>query len=413
MIFDVIIVGAGPAGSTAALYLGKAGKKVLLIDKAEFPREKICGDAQGRKALSIIKELGLYEAYKGIEGQEIYGITLSSPNGTTVEFDVESRDKPAPGYTHKRKVFDNFLFQNAKKMVETKILNVEDIIVENGNVKGIVGVNKNNETERIYAKIVLAADGALSVLARKFGIDKNPPEHFITAVRTYFKGVTGMTDRIEIHVLKELVPGYFWIFPLPNDEANVGLGMIVKDMAKKKIVLKDALLRIIKEHPLFVERFKNAQMLEEVKGWSLPIASFKRKCYGNGILFLGDAAGLIDPLSGEGVGNAMISGRIASIVCLEALEKNSFHEAFLKRYDKLLWNEIGEEIKINYRLQRLGKMFPGLIDKLLDKAKKDENFKKKVEAYLPNAKARKKLASFDFLSILSPSIKKEDVEEGL
>src|SRR3989344_9460518 len=116
--YDVIIVGGGPSGATAAMYLGKAGKRVLLIDKASFPRDKTCGDAQGRKAANIMKELGIYEGYEELPGQKIYGITLSSPNGTLVKIDVEKRDKPAPGYVHKRMVFDNYLFQCAKGMAE-------------------------------------------------------------------------------------------------------------------------------------------------------------------------------------------------------------------------------------------------------------------------------------------------------
>src|SRR3989338_8751813 len=102
--YDVIVVGGGPAGATAAMYLRRAGKKVLLVDKAPFPRDKTCGDAQGRKAANIMKELGIYEGYESLPGQKIYGLTLSSPNGTQVHVDVEDRENPPPGYVHKRAV---------------------------------------------------------------------------------------------------------------------------------------------------------------------------------------------------------------------------------------------------------------------------------------------------------------------
>src|SRR3989344_6325271 len=206
-------------------------------------------------------------------------------------------------------------------------------------------------------------------MAQKFGINKNPPEHFIVGTRQYYSGVTGMTDRIEIHLVKSLLPGYFWIFPLEDGKANVGLGMIVKDMNDKKVNLKEAQLREIRDNPLFKDRFKHATALEDVKGWNLPLASHHRKCYGNGFLLLGDAASLIDPLSGEGVGTAMISGKHAARVALSALKTNDFSEKFLKRYDEELWAEIGTEIEANYRLQKLGKRFPFLIDKLIGKAK--------------------------------------------
>ncbi len=395
--FDAIVVGGGPAGATAAMYLSKAGKSVLLVDMTEFPRDKICGDAQGRKAAGIMKELGIYEGYEQLPGQKIYGITLSSPNGTQVHVDVENRDKPAPGYVHKRMVFDNYLFQCAKSMVEFRVLNVTDYIVEDGVVKGIVGKNKQGEKEEHRAKIILAADGANSVLATQLGINKNPLEHFIVAIRAYYRGVTDMTDRIEIHLVKSLIPGYFWIFPLPNGEANVGLGMIVKDKNEKNVNLQDALIHEIKNNPLFVERFKNAELVERVRGWSLPIASYHRKCYGNGFLLLGDAASLIDPLSGEGIGNAMISSKVAADIAIEAIEKNDISEKFLMKYDKELWDVIGPEIKANYRLQKLGKMFPQLIDSLIMKAANDESFRQKLEKMLPYTGGRQEMGEEEFL----------------
>ncbi len=398
--YDVIILGGGPAGATAAMYLGKAGIKTALIDKAKFPRDKTCGDAQGRKAAGIMRELGIYEEYEKLPGQKIYGITLSSPNGTQVHVDVENRSKPAPGYTHKRQIFDNFLFKNAQKLTDVKTLTVKDVIVEDRVVKGITGINEKGEKEKIRTKLLLAADGALSTVAQKFKLNDNPTEHNISALRIYYKNVTGLTDRIEIHMVESLIPGYFWVFPLPNNEANVGLGMIIKDMQDKKINLKEAVLKEIKENPLFKERFKNATTVDDVKGWTLPIASHHRKCYGNGFLLLGDAAGLVDPLSGEGVGNAMISGKVAAQIALEALKKNDFSEKFLKKYDKALWDVIGDEIKTNYRLQTLGKKYPHLIDKLMMKATSSEKFRKELEGMLPYTGGRKKIGSATFLKML-------------
>lgn len=401
MEFDAIVVGAGPSGSTAAMYLAREGKTVLLVDQSPFPRDKICGDAQGRKAAAIMRELGIEDEYRKLPGQEIYGITLSSPNGTLVHLDVESRDKPAPGYVHKRMVFDNYLFECAKRLAEFRVLKVMDYIVEDGFVRGIVGTNSKGEKEEHRARIVLGADGANSVLATKFGLNKNPMEHFIVAIRAYYRGVKDMTDRIEIHLIKSLIPGYFWIFPLPNGEANVGLGMIVKDKNEKNVNLQEALLKEIKENPLFAGRFKDAELIDRIRGWSLPIASHHRKCYGNGFLLLGDAASLIDPLSGEGIGNAMISAKVAAQVAIAAMDKGDVSEKFLKRFDKELWNAIGPEIKTNYKLQRIGKKFPHLIDALLAKAKEDEKFRQKLEQLLPYTGGREEMGTPKFISFLS------------
>ncbi len=396
--YDAIVLGGGPAGATASMFLAQAGKKVCLIDKAKFPRDKTCGDAQGRKAANIMKKIGIYEEYERLPGQKIYGITLSSPNGTQIEIDVEDRANPAPGYVHKRIVFDEFLFKNACKMVTVvKNMHVKDVIVENGFVKGVVGINEKGQEEEVRAKLLLAADGGTSIVAAKFKLNDNPPEHFISAIRAYYTGVTGMTDRIEIHMVDELIPGYFWIFPLPNGEANVGLGMIVKDMAEKKINLKDAMIRALEVNPLFKDRFKNSKLEGQIKGWNLPIASHHRKCYGNGFMLLGDAASLIDPLSGEGVGTAMISAEVSAKITIEALAKNDFSEEFLQRYDKELWDVIGDEIKTNHKIQQLGKEHPEWIDKLMVKASKDEKFRKLFESMLPYTGGRKKLGKMDFI----------------
>ena len=212
-----------------------------------------------------------------------------------------------------------------------------------------------------------------------------------------------ITDRIEIHLVKNLIPGYFWIFPLPDGEANVGLGMIISDMQEKKINLKQAVLDEIQKNPLFKDRFAGAQIVDDVKGWTLPVASYRRKSYGNGFLLLGDAASLIDPLSGEGVGNAMISGKLAAETVIEALNKNKLDEKFLKKYDKALWNTIKDEIKTSYRVQRLGKRFPKLIDKLMKKCNESEEFRKEIEQLLPYTGGRKKIGSVEFLKMLRTS----------
>ncbi|HEV8289978.1 MAG TPA: NAD(P)/FAD-dependent oxidoreductase [Candidatus Norongarragalinales archaeon] len=404
-VWEAIVVGSGPSGSIASMYLAKAlGKQnVLLLDKAKFPRDKICGDAQGRKAAAILKELGIYEGYTELPGQKIYGITLSSPNGTMVSVDVTDRSNPAPGYTHRRQVFDNYLHANAEKATTFKLFTVTEPLIENGVVKGVKGKNEQGQEEALHAKIVLACDGANSTLSQKFGFNTNPPDHFIVATRQYWKGVTGCTDRIEIHLVKHLIPGYFWIFPMGNGEVNVGLGMITEDKNKLNINLRDAQLKEIANNPLFKERFKNATALEDVKGWSLPVASYHRKNYANGIIFLGDAASLIDPLSGEGVGNAMISGRIGAKVALEALKANDASEKFLQKYDQELWSILGEEVATAYKLQILGKKFPFLIDNVMGKAAKDEKFRKRFESMLPYTGGRKEISGDSFLQELGAS----------
>jgi len=396
-IYDVIVVGAGPAGTIASMFLKRAGKEVLLIDKARFPRDKVCGDAQGRKLARIMKELGIYEDYKKLPGVAIYGLRLSSPNGVQIDIDLIDRVNGIPGYIIKRMDIDNFLFEKAKQFnVETREeVAVQDIVFEDGKITELTCKSKEKSFP-LKARIYIAADGADSLFAKKLNL-KNPPEHFIVALRAYYKNVSDLTDKIELHLLKTIIPGYFWIFPLPNKEANVGLGMVIKSKKEKNVNLVEELKKAIAENPLFKERFKEATLVGGIRAWNLPTASYHRKPYGGNFLLTGDAAALIDPLSGEGVGTAAISAKLAAQIAGEALEKGEITEESLSTYDTLLWEEIGPEIKANYRIQRLGHRFPFLLNKLLDKAAKNPEFRKKFETLLPHTKGRKKIGKWRFI----------------
>ena len=397
-VFDAIVVGGGPAGSIASMYLKRAGKDVLLIDKAKFPRDKICGDAQGRKLARIMKELGIYDDYKLLPGQPIYGLRLSSPNGIQIDMDLIDRATGTPGYIIRRIDIDNFLFRKAQSFgveawEETELL---DIAFEGGNIRELLVKRQGKET-RLKARLYIAADGANSVFARKLGL-KNPPEHFIVALRAYYKNVEGMKDLIEIHLLKDLLPGYFWIFPLPNKEANVGLGMVISEKNKRGVNLVDELKKAVAENPLFTERFKEAQLVDGIKAWNLPLASYRRKCHGPNYLLTGDAAGLIDPLSGEGVGTASISARLAAQIAVKALDSGQF--TGISQYEQMLWEEIGQEIKASYRIQRLGHRFPFLLNKLMSKASKNQEFRKNFESLLPYVEGKEKIGAWRFIASL-------------
>lgn len=399
--YDVVIIGAGPAGTIASMYLKKSGKKVLLIDKARFPRDKICGDAQGRKLASVLKELDFYNDYRKLPGVEIYGLRLSSPKGVQLDIDLIDRLE-TPGYIVRRKDLDNFLFSKAKSLeIETR----ENTIVkdiefdENDNVKTLHCIDSETSKEfQLTAKMYIAADGADSLFAKKLNI-KNPPEHFIVALRAYYKNVSGMDKMIELHLLNNLVPGYFWIFPLSNNEVNVGLGMVIKTKNKKNINLLNEMKNAIAENPLFKERFKDSELVGNIKAWNLPVASFKRKCYGNNYLLVGDAAGLINPLSGEGVGTASLSAKEAALVAIKALD-SQVNQTTLSEYERNIWNIIGHEMKADYRIQKLGHKFPFLINRLIDKASNDDKFRKKFESMLPYTEGKEKIGKIGFIARL-------------
>lgn len=398
--YDVIVVGGGPAGSSAATFLGMAGKDVLLLDRAKFPREKTCGDGISGKSVRVLQELGITEGIKNVEHLDMYGVTFSSPKGVTVQIPAsKEKEKTPPGYVCTREVFDNLLFQNAKKHATTiEQFNVDELLYANGAMIGVSGTNMATKEKITFkAKVTIIANGAGSAFTQNMGLKNNKPEHQVSALRCYYEGVEGMTDQIELHFVQEALPGYFWIFPLPNKKANVGIGMLVPDIQKKKINMEKVMYEIIEKHPMFAARFKNAKKLTEVKRWHLPLGSWRpSKAYGNGFVLVGDCASLIDPFTGEGIGNALISGKIASKIIVEAFEKNDFSETVLSKYHTELYDEVGDELNTSYNLQRLG-THTWVLNMIIDKANRSEYVRNAISSTLLNPEAQKKFTDPIFI----------------
>jgi geranylgeranyl reductase family protein len=370
--YDVIVVGGGPAGTTAALFAKRAGLNVLLVDKKHFPRDKICGDAISGKSIHYLTELGLFEEVVNAPNAEVHNIVFSSPNEKSIKINFTNGadlGKGLSGFICRRLVFDNILFQAAKKEMDViEGLNVKDITRENGQVLGISGQNGNGEKMKFTAKITVGADGFNSIVSRKMNLYDRDPRHWLVATRAYYKGVTDLNDSIELHYVKETLPGYFWIFPADNGLANVGIGMVYKSLKKKGISIRQAHINAT-ESEFFRKRFENAVLEGDIRGWNLPTGSKRRKIHGDGFILLGDAAGLIDPFTGEGIGNAMCSGYFAAQVLQEACDKNDFSANFLRKYPKRLWRHLGPELTMYTRLQQVGRIYP-LINLVVGKASK-------------------------------------------
>ncbi len=394
--FDAIVVGGGPAGSGAVMYLKRKNLKVLLLDKTSFPRDKTCGDGISGKSMALVRELGLMPDIEKREHKKITGVLLSSPNGTLLEVPIpKSKQSTNYGYVCRREEFDDALFQNAKKLADKTIENftVTDLLKDGEQVIGVKGIKDGKEQE-FTAKVVLAADGANSLISKKIGLGDVEPKHHIVALRAYFEGVKGMEELIELHFMDELIPGYFWIFPIDLEKgyANIGLGMVMHDMRKNKLNLEQALDDVIKNSKLLKDRFVGSKRVSQIKGWNLPLGSHRKKLYSNGVVLLGDAASLIDPFTGEGIGNALLSAKYAAQVIEEANQKNDFSEKMLKKYDDLLWDEIESELKASYFMQKmLKKKF--LVNRIMEKASKDPELRDALSGTLVKDAPLKQIAS--------------------
>ena len=337
---DVLIAGAGPGGASTSIFLAKENINHIIIDKAIFPRDKICGDAFSGKSVGILKRITpawqnyfLSDKNKAVIST---GIQFTAPNNTCLDIPFLLKNtiehNPA-GFVSKRIDFDNTLAglidnQYATLLTDTLLEDIEER--EDGL---LVTIKQHGERKLIFTKMIVGAEGRGSIVAKRMAHHSMEPAHYSAGIRAYYKNVGGLHDQnyIELHFLKELQPGYLWIFPLPNGAANVGVGMLSKSISLKKINLKQLMLDAIKTHPNLKDRFANATMEGAIEGWGLPLGSKKRKLSGNRFLLTGDAGSLIDPFTGEGIGNAMVSGLVASRVIKKAVTANDFSGIFLKQ----------------------------------------------------------------------------------
>ena len=394
-MYDAIIVGAGPAGTTAALYAHRLGLKCILLDKSIFPRDKICGDALSGKSVRIMKELDLLDGVEQLYGSEINRITFGGPSHN--QFDVYLKGSKVnqhitKGFVIPREIFDNYLFEKAAAVTETRQgFAVKDLVYEHSIVAGVKGETKEGLEEIVKAPIIIGCDGANSIVARKLGLYEMDMENTAVAIRCYYSGVEGLTDQIELHYLKEVNPGYFWLFPAGEGKANIGIGLSKNDAKKEGRTLRQ-ILDEVTESEYFRDRFKNAKPLEKPVGWNLPLGSSHRKNHGDGYMLLGDAAGLIDPFTGEGIGNAMVAGKYAMQVAAKSKNTGDYSEKAFSEYDKLLWDEIGKELRTSTKLQSLARS-SFLLNFVINRAARNEEVQDIISGMLSNEIPKEELSS--------------------
>ena len=304
--YDVIIVGAGPGGCACAMSLADSDLSVCIIEKSSFPRDKICGDALSPDVLNQLSNLNRDLKQEFLDKHNtrkvsVTGVRVISANGKIAELNINNSNEDITGWVVKRIDFDNFLFEQTQEFPHVTILQ-EKKVVDIEVLPEFVIVTADDLT--VTASIIIGADGAQSIVSKKLTGHKIDRDHYCGAVRTYYRNVKGFhaDGMIELHFYKRLLPGYFWVFPLPDNEANVGLGMLSSFISKRSVNLKQQMLDVIANEPVLKERFADAHMVDEMRGFGLPLGSQKRTLSGDRFMLIGDAASLIDPITGEGVG---------------------------------------------------------------------------------------------------------------
>lgn len=351
----IVIVGAGPAGSSAAFFLGKAGVPHILLDKAKFPRSKTCGDGLAPRACLMLERMRpdfVKNLTKNEAVRSVWGGRLISPSGYRAELFLK---KPATGVVPNalsipRREFDFLLTEQLDPKFTDFRQGIEIRRIEREGTGFQLFLNENGQETSLRADILIGCDGDRSIVKKTFAPARLDPDHYVAGIRTYFRGVQGLHEHhfFEFFFLKELLPGYLWIFPLPDGSCNVGLGMLTADVSRTRANLREILQHTLAENPLLKTRFATAEQIGKIEGWGLPLGSKIGRLSGDGFLLTGDAASLIDPLTGEGVGNALYSGWLAAEAAANAVaEGRSDAQFFRKKYDRRVFKTIRPELRFS------------------------------------------------------------------
>ncbi|WNM29472.1 geranylgeranyl reductase family protein [Streptomyces sp. Li-HN-5-11] len=351
---DVIVVGAGPAGSTTAYHLARAGLDVLLLEKTEFPREKVCGDGLTPRAVKQLVAMGIDVSEEAgwlrNKGLRIIG------GGVRLQLDwPELASFPDYGLVRKRDDFDEQLARQAQKAGARlyERCNVSEPLVDDrtGRITGVkakLGEEKREVT--FHAPLVVAADGNSTRLSLAMGLHRREDRPMGVAVRTYFTSPRHDDDYLESWLelwdrrgpQDRLLPGYGWIFGMGDGTSNVGLGVLNTSAAFKELDWREILKAWCASMPEDWG-YTPDNMTGPIRGAALPMAFNRQPHYTRGLLLVGDAGGLVNPFNGEGIAYAMESGQLAADVIVQACGRATpaQRELALQRYPRVLKDTYG------------------------------------------------------------------------
>jgi geranylgeranyl reductase family protein len=324
--FDFCIIGAGPAGSASAWQLARAGFRVALFDRARFPRDKTCGDGITPRGARALQRLGVLEAVRakayacsGVNVRASDAISYSIPFRKSQDHPNSAQDRePSDLLVLPRYQLDDILLQHALSAGPTFFENTKIVDVREGKGKTVDYCKLQTEDGRIITcKLAIFATGAESQLLRtcKLLADKPPLEH---AARVYFDNVTGLKDEVILFFDGVDQPGYGWIFPTSPTSANIGCGVF----ARVAMSQTERLKQLIAQHPLLQTMLANARQSAPLKAYPLR-TDFKPEYAGHGRkVCIGEAAGLVNPVTGEGIDYALESAEFLTAAILQHCKKN-------------------------------------------------------------------------------------------
>ncbi len=335
-LYDVAIVGAGPGGSAAAYYLARQGLDVLLLDKSPFPRDKTCGDALTPGALHVLDDMQLLDVVARV-GYHINGTQIIAPNSYVLASTLPPKSGwPDYSMVLPRLTIDNMIREHAvahgAKFEELVTVNDISVGVRDAEIRGV----RDGHSVSFKARLVIVATGANVSLLMRMGLLKKIPKMMLAA-RTYYEDIPNLDPSIQMHFGGIPLPGYGWVFPVSETSANVGVGLCPVGLAAWWLHAKARPVfdQFVKTPPL-QKTLSGAKQAGPIKGYPLRMDFATAPTFGDRVLLIGESAGLVNPLTGEGIDYALASGKLAAQHLIKMFETGNLSTQNLSGYDHIL-----------------------------------------------------------------------------
>ncbi|HEY2747511.1 MAG TPA: geranylgeranyl reductase family protein [Polyangia bacterium] len=352
---DVIVVGGGPAGATAALVAARKGLRVVLFDRARFPRDKVCGDAITPLGVAMLRELRLLDDVRAIADETLDHIAIA------VGGEARTSRLETPLLVVNRRALDALLITRAGAFADVRQgWHVDDIVREGDAIAGVTGTTPDGRRFCARARVVIGADGATSIVARRAAVADPVGPAPLVATRAYFRGVALDRRAAEFHFVPALAGGYLWIFPAGADRCNVGLCARPDVMASSGRGLRQWRDQLLGS-AAFAPRFREASLLSAFEGWPIP-TGMPRPLAGAGFVLVGDAAGLADALWGDGIDTAFVSGVLAGAHVAAACRASDAGAERLAGYATSVRRVLASKLAAGAALTQMATLDPTLLE---------------------------------------------------
>lgn len=372
---EVLVVGAGPGGSAAAYFLAAQGLDVLLVDRSDFPRDKTCGDGLSPRALSVLRAMGLLPTVADA-GFRINRVRIVAPDGTHLVSPIPPHDgHPEFSLVVPRYTLDEIIRAHAVAAGATfrPRVTATDVLRDGDRIVGVRATAPDGPID-LGARVTVLATGASTALLERARLLASPPV-FGRAARGYFEGVAELSDEIEFDMQSVPLPGYGWVFPISSTAANVGAGFIDRPGRPAAFNSPRPVFDEFLANARQARRLADARTTGPVKSYPLRIDFPSARVAFPGLVLVGEAGGLVNPLTGEGIDYALESAQLAAEALGDGLRRGWSPEAIAERHAQAMRDRFLRTFKAIARVRDVYFFQPWVLNHMAAAANRDEGLK--------------------------------------